>query len=129
MMKQPGDSSLEGARSAIIRRAAGAGARPRRIVLDVIDHDQIEPAIPIEVEKSRRGRPSGIVQTRLLGCIQEAAIALIEKELDALVLGYDDIGPAIVVDIADGHPHVMPRDVQPRAFADILKTAIGQLLI
>src|SRR5205807_2709277 len=81
----------------------------------------------VVVDEGGRGAPGGIVKAGLLCHVGEGAVAVVEEELDAVVLSDEDVGPAVVVDVADRDAHVVTGDVQAGTGADVLEGAIGLL--
>src|SRR5205807_8392851 len=120
------DLALEGPRGTVVR-AADAGAGPRDVVIDVVDHDQVEPAVSVVVHEGARGAPAVVLQSRLLGDLPELAVALVEEQADATVLGDQDVGQAIVVDVAHRHAYAVPGEIQARALAHVPEGAVGLL--
>src|SRR6266404_4238025 len=96
---------------AIIRFAAGAGTRLGGVVIDIVDHHEIEPAIAVVIDKTCRSGPVQVLQAGFLGNLAESAAALIEKESGTAELCDEHVGPAVVVDVADGHAHAVAGNI------------------
>src|SRR5262249_55861934 len=64
---------------------------------------------------------------RFPGHLLELALAQVEEEADSAVFGDQDVGQAVVADVADGDAHAMTRHVQPGAGAGIDKLAVRLL--
>src|SRR5262249_21656802 len=114
-------------RRAVVWLSIRAGAFPRWVVLDVVDHDQVQPAVTVIVEEGCRGGPKWVVQARLLRHLCESAVAVVEEQPHAGILGNENVREAVVIDVADGHAHAVAGYVQPRAFADVLKPSSREL--
>jgi hypothetical protein len=126
--EQPGDLSRKRGWSAVFAFPAGGGAGQRRVVLHVIDHDEVEPAIAVVVEESSRGPPRRVVQAGLFGDLGEGAVAVVQEQPHSPVAGDEHVAEAIVVHVTDGHPHAVVGDVQSGILADVLERAIRHLL-
>ena len=74
---QPGRSAGKDIGEAIIAFPGSARAMPGFVKVEVIDDDQIEPAIPVVVDKAGRGTPIGILQPRLLRGLAEGSLSLV----------------------------------------------------
>src|SRR5207248_954379 len=85
--EQLADGPPERPGDAVVGAAAGHAAGPGGVVIDVVDDDQVEPAVAVVIEEGRRGPPQRVVQARLPGDVGEGAIAVVQEELDAAVLG------------------------------------------
>lgn len=94
---------------------------------DVIGYHEIEPAVPIVIDEAGRDAPEGTLDAGLLAALAELALTQVEEQTRGFVFGQDHIGPAVVVDIADGHPHPIPSHVQARPGADVAEVAAGFL--
>src|SRR5262249_17001404 len=127
--KQLRRSAFEPARRAIIPLFSCPIAWPGGVVIEVIDHNQIEPAIAIVIDEGARRGPGGIVQSRFRSYVREDALAVVAKQLHAVIACDEDIRPAIIIHVADGHPHVVAGDVQTRTFTGVAKSVIRRLKI
>ena len=107
--------------------SAGIGARPASDVVDVVDYHQVEPAVGVVIDEAGRCTPGGIVQASLLGDVGERAVAVVPEQPDSAVFGEEDIGPAVVVDVADRHPHAVAGDVEARTRAHVGEAPIRSL--
>src|SRR5436190_1206760 len=58
--EQAGDLALERRGGAEVRSGRGA-ARPGSVVIDVVDHHEVEPAIAIVVEEGGGSGPAGVL--------------------------------------------------------------------
>src|SRR6185369_10782737 len=87
------------------RRITIRAVRNRKI--SVVHHHQIEPAITIVVEKTRGGAPTRIVGRRVLRHIVKRTVAFVEIHLVRTEIGEIEIGPTIVVDVADSGAHAV----------------------
>ncbi len=105
-----------------------AEAALRRIVIDIMDDDQVEPAVAIEIDKAGRSGPMDAIETRFLGDLRKRAVAIVEKQPHAAVFGQHDVGPTVVVHVADRHAHVVAVDSQAGFIGHVLEAAVGQLL-
>src|SRR6266516_2459923 len=65
---------------AIVRLACRTGALPRRIVIDVIDNDEIEPPVAIEIQEGGRRAPEDAIEAGLAADMREGAVALVIEE-------------------------------------------------
>src|SRR5262245_62078093 len=83
-----------------------------RIVDHIVDHDQIEQAITVKVEKCRRGSPAEIHKPGAFRGVGESAVAVVEKQANAAVLRDNDVGSTVVVHVGHGHAGVEPGDIQ-----------------
>jgi hypothetical protein len=107
----PGGNGL---RPAVVALAGFIEAGTVWIVLDVICHHEIEPAVAVVIDEGGGDGPEGIIEAGFSGGeFAEGAIAAIHEEPHGAVLGDEDIGPAVVVHIADCDAHSAPGDVEP----------------
>src|SRR5207244_1251627 len=118
----------EHARATEVLVALGSQAVAFRVVIEVVDDDEIEEAVAVEVEEGSGHGPQGIVEAGLGTDVGEAATALVEEQLDGAVLGEQHVGTAIVVDVANRHAHVVAGHVEPGAGTDVGERAVGQAL-
>src|SRR5262249_1132184 len=98
--------------SAIVGRPVRRRAAVRRVIVHVTNDDEVEPAVAVKIEKGGRRAPGRNVEPGLLGRVAEGTVALVEKELDPVVLRYEDVQKAVVVDVADGDSHVVAVDIE-----------------
>src|SRR5207253_6547014 len=61
--------------------------------------------------------------------IGKGAVAVVEEEPDAAVFRHQHVGPAVVVDVADGHSHAKAGDIQPRPDTDVRESPILLLVV
>src|SRR5205807_10428530 len=73
--EQARDRAAKDLRGAVILLAAGRGARPGRIVIDVVDDDEVEPAVAVEFEEVGRGAPERVPEAGLFADVLELAAA------------------------------------------------------
>src|SRR5215472_16466883 len=70
--------------------------------LDVVSHNQIEPAILVVIEPSCAGGPSALIgHTGLCGYIGKGAIAIVQVENGSAVAGYVEVRVTVIVEVAD----------------------------
>src|SRR5262249_40793406 len=89
---------------ALVPAERGVVGIPSGVVADV----QVEVAVAVEVGEGRRGgggpRPG---QARTLGHILEGLVAPIAEEGVPAQAGEEEVGPSVVVVIADGDAHAV----------------------
>ena len=79
----------------------GVGRIPGPIMADV----EVEVAVVIEVREGGRSRPgAGASQAPSFGDVLEGAVALVAVEGVSIPSGDEQVGVAVVVDVADGDP-------------------------
>src|SRR5262249_27015232 len=66
-------------RCTVIALAAGVRAWPTRVVIDVVDDDQVEPAVAVVIEERRRRSPGAVAQARVRGDVAEGAVAVVQE--------------------------------------------------
>src|SRR5215208_7977658 len=83
--------------------------------VDVVHHEQIEPAIVVVVEPARRNRPRVMRHARPGSDVLEPAVAEVAEEMVALYTRYEQVDAAIVVEIAGGRAGgiALPLDPGP----------------
>ncbi len=116
-------------RPAEVRLAFGVGAALCGIEVEVIAHDQVQPAVAVEIDERGRDAPVAVRQTGGRGDVGESAAAQIEEEPDAVGLGDQDLGQAVVVHIADSQAIAIAGHVGAGAGTHILEPAVGQLVV
>ena len=109
---------------AVIRFTARVGTRPGRVIVQIVGHDEIKPAIAVVIEEARRCAPVQALQPGLLGDLPEATVALIEEKPRTAELRDQHVGPAVVVDVANGDAHAVTGNIHPGARADIGEPAV-----
>src|SRR5205823_3587578 len=128
IVEQPGHAAGKRPGAAVITMVALAVAADLgRVIVDIVGHDEVEPAIAIVVHEAGGGGPERIVEAGLARDFPKGAVAVVEKEPDSAVLGDQDIRPAVVVDVANRHAHAVADHIEPGARADIDKAAVGPL--
>ncbi len=116
------------ARPAEFELAAPAGAGERFRIIEVVDDDQVEPAVAVEIEEGRRRGPERIIEARLAGDFEESPLALVEEEPRGTEFGQQQIGQPVVVDVSDGDPHAEASHVEPATGRDVAEGAVGFLV-
>src|SRR6266404_7951203 len=104
-------------------------ALPGGVVIHIVYHHEIEPAVAVDVDEAGRRGPLRIVEACFRGDILERAVAVIEKQLDATVLRDQHVDEAVVIEVADGDSHVVPGNVETRAGTDVGETPVLLLMI
>src|SRR5439155_11958498 len=107
-----------------VRTASNRGNK-----IDLVTHDQVEPAVAVITDKRGRGAPAKQFHAGALGHFFEGAVAAIAQEPAAAVLRDVDIDKAVVIKIAHGHAHAVTGDIQARAGADVLEASVRALMI
>jgi hypothetical protein len=121
--KQLSDRPAKGFGSAVVALPSRAGTR-NPVVIDVIDHHQVQPAVAVVIDETSRGTPEQRIQARLLGNVGKRAVAVVQEQPRPAELGDEHVGPPVVVDVADGHAHAVAGDVQAGTRADVGEPAI-----
>ena len=103
-------------------------ANMRRIVIDVIAHHDIQPAVPVVINKACGRSPTRIVEARLARHLAKLSVAEILKQPHRAVLRHEHVGPAIVVHIAGKCAHAAPAHVEAGTFADVLESPVCLLM-
>src|SRR5215510_3337131 len=92
------------------------------VVAHVVADKQIEPPVPVVIDKRRRYAPGSIVGTALLREVGERAIAVVAEQLAAFEVGHVEIDAAIVVEVASRRSHRVSAYQEPACGGDIGKT-------
>ncbi len=92
-------------RRAIALNVATAGLAALEVPVQIANDEQVELAVVIVVEKSRRLRPAASRHSSLRRHISERAVAVVVVEDVVPVAGYEYVGITVVVVVANGHPH------------------------
>ena len=103
------------------------GTLLRRIVIDVIPHHQIQPAIAVVIEERRRHTPLPVGQTRALGDIGKLPAALIQKQADAIILRRKNLRQPVIVDVTHRDAIDVTRRLESRTRAGVRKGSIRLL--
>src|SRR5262249_34729486 len=123
--KQPGHPAWERLRRTVFLSAGVRPADQARVVVDVVDHDQVEPAVAIEVEEGGRGAPGRVAQAGLARDIPELAPALPVENWATRAVAVSHAGARpVVVAAPQDPPHAVPRHVEPRAGTDVAESAV-----
>src|SRR5438046_183426 len=78
----------------------------------------------IIIDKARRSGPQRVRHPRFLGDVGEDAVAAVQEQPHATLLGDEDIRPAVVVDVANRDTGVVPANPESGPFGDILKGSV-----
>ena len=97
--------------------AAGAGLR--RVELEVVRDEEVEPAVAVVVEEGRAAAPEPVVDTGPRGHVAETAAALVVVEDAAAVGGDVHVRPAVVVVVPHREAHPPPQAADPGALRDL----------
>src|ERR1017187_6179915 len=112
------DGSFERLRTAVIfgtlRRITRTG-----IKLHVVNYGQIEQTVPIEVDKGGTGGPAGRRDSGARGRVCKGAVSVVVVKDVVVVVGYVEIGVAVVVVVAGRHAHAFIRMAEAGRFGDI----------
>ena len=84
----------------------GQGVEPH---VDVVGHEQVEPAVAVVVGERRAGRPSRIPNARLLRDIRKRAVAVVAIQPVRAVAGDVQVLPAVVVEVGGDDTHAPTR--------------------
>src|SRR5205823_5768187 len=82
------------------------------------------PAITVIIDEGSGRGPEQAVQTGLLADIGKGTVAVVEEEFQAAILGHENVRPAIIVDVANGHAHAVAGNIETGTSADVMKSAI-----
>ena len=98
--------------------------------IDVVGDEKVSPTIRVIITKSRAGSPPLIAsQAGLLGHVSECAVAIISVQHNSVKAGDQQIGPAIIVVIADGDPHCPTGIPHASLLCDIGERAVVVVVI
>ena len=86
------------------------GELPVAVVGDV----EVEVAVVVVVEERPARRPVGPVDPGRLADVAERAVAVVQEEDVRAVVAEEDVGVAVVVDVADDDPVAEPREAEAR---------------
>ena len=102
-------------RSAVIAHTGGQAtlALVVEVVLQVVAHVQVQPAVGIDVHERRAEAPSRVVDAGCGGHVREAPVALVAPQLVVAVVHDVQVQVAIVVDVAGSHAHAVAGGRQP----------------
>jgi hypothetical protein len=123
------DRPGERVRTAELAPAGRIRAPSRWVVVDVVGHDQIHPAVPVVVEERGRRRPEPARDARGLAHVAEFAAALVAEEAEPAVLSQEHIEAAIVVHVADRHAHPSTRNGQTGSRARVAEAPVRLLMV
>ncbi len=100
--------------------------RPAHVVAD----EQIQPAIAVVVEPQGRGAEAGaIAKACPRGDVHEGALAAVAKQAVLANRRDQQILPAVVVEVRDGHAHPVKVRREARALGDIDECARSRISI
>src|SRR5690348_10635386 len=95
------------------------------IPLDVSGHDEIEPAIPIEIDPARTRRPASSGDTCLFRYVCECPITVVVIQDVSPQIGDIDIRATIIVVVADGDSHAVESAQHSSLLRDIGECAVA----
>ena len=76
---------------AVVAASVGVLARVPAVVLQVIHHDEVEPAVPVEIDEARGSAPQRIIQARLADRLGVSAPSVSEMVRRLRAEGYLDV--------------------------------------
>ena len=88
-----------------------------RSLLEELDRKHLVQTI--EIEKGGARAPTAIIRAGVLGHIGKCPVTVVAQELVGADVGAIEVHPAIVVEVAGGHPHAIVRGDNPRRLGDI----------
>ena len=94
--------------------------------LDVVADEQVEQAVAVEIEPERRGaerRPAG--EAARSGHVEERALAGVPEQPVLSDAGDEQVGIAVVVEVADGGAHSVELDIEAGAARHVGKCAVA----
>jgi hypothetical protein len=97
--------------------------------INIVCHEQIEPAVVVIIAERGAGRPAAVSDSRFFGNVGESPIAVIVIEVIASQTGDVDIDPSIAIVIAGCHSHGPTRIGQPRLFGNVGKRAVAIVVV
>ena len=117
---------------AVVLPAVGGVAGEVRVVVHVAGHEEVEPAVGVVVAEGRRSGPAvvpgGFPLGRLAAREPGGLAGVLEQRVPA-VPGAEEIEVAVVVGVADRHPHsVRLRRRRPGARRRLPETEIAEVL-
>ena len=116
-------------RGTVFRSAAGIVTARGGVVVDVVDNTQVEPTVAVVIEE-RRGRcPLEVDESGFPRHVGEAHASQVQQQFHAVHLGDEEVGLAVVVDVAHGDPHVPAREIEPRARCHVLEGVVRFLTV
>jgi hypothetical protein len=95
------------------------------IPLAVVGDEQIQQPVVVVIDPGGGYRPhflagvSAAAHAGLRRHIGKRAIAVVVEELVAVDVGDEDVGPAVVIIVADGNAHAVTGAGQPGLFGDV----------
>ena len=120
------DAALKEVRAAEVgRAAAGAAAGPGHVV-DVAGDHNVEPAVAIEVNQRRRGAPARVAVAGLGRQLTKTPRTFVVKQGIVADAGGQQLGQAVVGEVADRDPHPDAGQRQPGG-GRLVKPATGVL--
>src|ERR1022692_1050484 len=114
--------------------AAAAVARPGRLLgieIDVVGHHEVEPPIPVVVDKGAAGAPTGAgtVQAALAGLVAKSAVSHVVEEHVVTPLADEQVHISVVIRVAGAHT-LPPSEVADAGFlSDVLKAKPAEIVI
>ena len=97
--------------------------------LHVAAHEEVEPAVVVEVHEGGARGPAAARDPGLGGHVGEAAVALVPVELVGEDAGHVQVLVAVVVVVADRDPLPVARAGQARGRGHVLETAVRLLAV
>src|SRR5713226_4507549 len=107
---------LKGVRVAITPLLGFFGAAPDvffEVPIEVTRNHQVEPSVPVIIEKGRACRPASAGHAGPLGYVLEGSIALVVVELISAEARHVQVWTAVIVVIPDGNAHAVTLSLKP----------------
>src|SRR5262245_28797633 len=84
------------------------------IEVDVVGHNQIEPAVPVIIEKTGGQGPLRVVESGFSCDFGEGLAPTIQEKSNSTEFGHQKIWPSVVVHVTDNRSHTVARNFQAR---------------
>ena len=108
-------------------------AEDREIVqveIDVVRNEQIDEAVVVVVAEGQSRSPALVaVETGFLRHVRKRPVVVVVVEHDSAEAAYGEVGPAIVVEVANGHAHRPAGIADACLVGDVRKGAIVIVVI
>ena len=111
----------------LARLAEGHG----RVVVHIVSHVQVEPAVTIYVNKGAPGapRPGAAQDARLLGDLVEGAVSAVAKQKVSSEPGDEQVIRAVIIEVSHAAAHRVAVDRDASTSGDVGEAAIPEISV
>src|SRR4051812_17196585 len=98
------------------------------VIVDIVAHHNVQPAVPVVIDESGRRGPARVIQTGLFRDFTKLACPQVLEKVDCPILCNQQVRQPVVIDVTGIGAHAAPDDIDTRSGADIAKFSVRFLM-